>query len=157
MVNPTSGKSLRELETLYERNTEQNAMKDVRDLLKSRALTRYIRAQVGRPWDKVYSELCSMADSRSDIGKQVRDIIRWNVETNCVIEDDGEIVSYLSRWFDRRPVDGLFVHPKTGILCYADRESYHGTWAQPRSWERDIDYIALADLYRDWENKFFAY
>jgi hypothetical protein len=86
-----------------------------------------------------------MADSRSKDGQRVRDIIRWNVETNTSMEDDGETVSYSSRWLGRRPVDGLYVHPKTGILCFTDRESFRGTWAQPRAWERDIDYIALAD------------
>ena len=36
-------------------------------------LQRYLRKQLGRPWDKVYSEICARLDTRSTVKQHVRD------------------------------------------------------------------------------------
>ena len=73
----------------------------------------------------------------------MRERIRWNVTTDCE-KIGNEVYSYATRWLARRPVDGLYVHPETGILMYAEREGY-GNWQMPRPWEKEINYIALDD------------
>ena len=42
-------------------------------------LLRWLRAQSGRPWNDVYSELCSVADSRSRPGCRLREDVRREV------------------------------------------------------------------------------
>lgn len=122
-------------------------MKNIRDLLRGSTLNRYLESQVGRPWDKVFSDLCSMADLRSRDGYELRRRIGWNVEKECFIGDDGKV--YESRMYRRgaRPtlVRGLYVHPKTGILGYQKSDSRYGGWSQPRPWEREINYVSTED------------
>ena len=43
-------------------------------------LRRYLRKQVGRPWDKVWSEITRNLDSRSLSGQHIFDHIQWEVE-----------------------------------------------------------------------------
>jgi hypothetical protein len=43
-------------------------------------LRRYLRKQVGRPWDKLWSEITQTLDSRSLTGQHIFDHIRWEVE-----------------------------------------------------------------------------
>lgn len=45
-----------------------------------RPLERFLDKNVGKPWDAVYSHLCSMADSRSHAGYMLREMIGWLVD-----------------------------------------------------------------------------
>lgn len=119
-------------------------MKNIRDILRSNSLLKYLKSQVGRPWNQVFSEICSKADCRSKKGHDVRDFIKWNVSTDCVVTDKG-IFCYSGRWLGMRPVTGLYVHPETGILCYEDRNNTRVRWDKPHPWERDINFIRLDD------------
>ncbi|MFN7923750.1 MAG: hypothetical protein U0Q16_26850 [Bryobacteraceae bacterium] len=66
-------------------------------------LRNYLVNQVGRPWDKVYSEICQGIDRRSVIGahvlQHVPDFVDLPNEHDC--------------WPRRTD---LYVHPRTGIL-----------------------------------------
>jgi hypothetical protein len=85
-------------------------------------LKRWLHKQVHRPWDKVYSELCSGIDRRSTVQAHIFEHIDNFVERRAEMRD-GE-VWVRSRWWS----DGslaplrqasqveLFVHPATGIL-----------------------------------------
>jgi hypothetical protein len=80
-------------------------------------LRRYLRKQVGRPWDKVWSEITQSLDSRSLTGQHIFDHIRWEVEQEAWIAENGRV--YRSRrWRANAPVEGLYVHPRTRLLCY---------------------------------------
>jgi hypothetical protein len=90
-------------------------------------LRRYLRKQVGRPWEKVWSEITRTLDSRSLTGQHIFDHIRWEVEQEAWIGDDGAI--YRKRqWGSVQPVTGLYVHPVTRLLRHAPegRFRYHG-------------------------------
>lgn len=63
----------------------------------------YLLKQVGRPWDKVYGEICKGIDRRSVIGAHVLQHVPDYVE----VPGDNR------RW---RRGTGLYVHPRTGIL-----------------------------------------
>jgi len=86
-------------------------------------LRRYLRKQVGRPWEKVWSEITRTLDSRSLTGSHIFDHIRSDVEHHAVMGRDGSL--YHSRLSWRGPIGGLYVHPTTRLLCYA-RESWRG-------------------------------
>lgn len=83
----------------------------------------YLRKQVGRPWDDVFSELSHTLDRRSTSGSHIWDHVMSEVQTNCWMGVDGVI-------YGRAPyrrtyaVDGLYVHPFTGVLCSAPEFSY---------------------------------
>ncbi len=86
-------------------------------------LRRYLRQQVGRPWDKVWSEITRSLDSRSLTGQHIFDHIQSEVDRHVWLGPDGRL--YHTRWSGPVPVSGLYVHPSTGVLCYT-RESWRG-------------------------------
>ena len=86
-------------------------------------LRRYLRKQVGRPWDKVWSEVTRNLDSRSLSGQHIFDHIQWDVEQHVWLGADGSLCH--NRWSGLVAVSGLYVHPITGLLSYR-RESWRG-------------------------------
>lgn len=84
-------------------------------------LERFLRKNVGRPWDKVYSELSDGLDKRKATGKHIFDHVDDMVEKNCLIGADGR--AYATDWRGNRPLSGMYVHPRTGLLCEAPRET----------------------------------
>src|SRR5207247_5947029 len=87
--------------------------KDFSDLLGP--LRRYLRKQVGRTWDKVWSEITQTLDSRSLTGQHIFDHIRSEVEQEAWIGEDGRLY-HKRRWGSIQRLDGLYVHPVTGLL-----------------------------------------
>ncbi len=67
-----------------------------------RPLFQFLDKSVGRPWNDVYSEICSVVDSRRTIGYHVLQHVGWHVDVNNV---------YRRRWFG----DQLYVD-SNGIL-----------------------------------------
>ena len=79
-------------------------------------LRRYLRKQVGRPWDKVWSEITRTLDSRSLTGLHIFEHIRAEVEQEAWLGDDGRVY-HKRRWGTSEVVTGLYVHPGSGLLC----------------------------------------
>ena len=80
-------------------------------------LRRYLRSCIGRPWAKVHSELSRKLDRRSLSGLHIWDHVRREIETDCFVGEDR--LAYSNRGAYRMcevPVDGLYVHPKTGLI-----------------------------------------
>lgn len=86
--------------------------KELSDLINP--LVRFLHKQVGRPWDKVYSEV-KAAVPKGLHGDHIWSHIKSSVHMHCW-EEAGSIW-YMPR-FSRRPceVQGLYVHPRTGLL-----------------------------------------
>lgn len=96
-------------------------------------LKRFLYSQVGRPWDKVFSEICENIRLTSAVQKHVRDHVFDYVHKNVQVE--GKKVYFqrtyrgiFSELFDR----ALYVHPKNGLLKEYrtnsfKREKYEGT------------------------------
>jgi hypothetical protein len=82
-------------------------------------LERYFRSNVGRPWDKVHSEMCEHLDFRSTMMQHVFQHVERMVELHCYIGDDGKIYEQ-PRWGSPRLVSGLYVHPRTRLLCWKE-------------------------------------
>lgn len=76
-------------------------------------LYHYLDKQVGRPWNKVYSELCEFLDKRKVTHAHVFTHIDQHVEKDVYKGVD-------RRWHSRpygSDVRGLYVNPKTGLIC----------------------------------------
>ena len=80
----------------------------------------YLRKQVGRPWDKVYSELSATLDRRGVSGSHIWDHVKMEVSQNCWLGVSGKIYE-VSRFGNSSEADGLYVHPITRLLCYRHR------------------------------------
>ena len=82
-------------------------------------LRRYLRAQLGRPWDKVFSEICAGIDRRNTvqqhIHQHIRDFIAIDVEVR-----EGRLVDLAGHGrFLRADFDAyqeLYVAPRSGLL-----------------------------------------
>ncbi len=92
--------------------------------VKYSAVRGFFRSNVGRPWDKVFSDFCHKYDIRTATGRYARDMIDWMVEVNPDLDDKGNVlVRY--RYSYR---DNFYVHPRTGILMKVKVER----WKRPR-------------------------
>lgn len=85
-----------------------------------RPLERYLQQQVGRPWDKVFAELCAGIDRRNTVQQHVHEHIEDFVAVN-VVERDGELHVHGKRWGSTRPLaerwaPRLYVDPASGLL-----------------------------------------
>jgi hypothetical protein len=81
-------------------------------------LRRFLRSRVGRPWNKVYAEVCAEIRRESAVQDHLRDHLLQEVSTCVVLIDgvpcSGEGRDYgmpLGRWRG-----GFYVCPKTGLL-----------------------------------------
>ena len=95
-------------------------------------LRRYLRKQVGRPWNNVWSEIVRSLDSRSLSGQHIFDHIRWEVEQQVWLSPDGSL--YRNRWSGLVPVGAYMV-----IHLLTNSTVLNGT----RSFQRAVDSILL--------------
>jgi hypothetical protein len=110
-------------------------------------LKRFLRAQAGRPWDKVYAEICASIDGRSATGLHVLQHIQDFVASE-VMEIGG--VLYQMRRFRIYPVTGLYVHPRTGILCVLKSKPRHAPKAKAPELIRTDDTLEFRKLNGLW-------
>jgi len=82
-------------------------------------LKRYLRSCRGKPWFKVHSELSQKLDRRSVTGSHIWDHVMREIEVDCYIGDGRLAYSNVRTysWTRDLPVVGLYVHPKTGLIC----------------------------------------
>ena len=87
-------------------------------------LRRYLQSQVGRPWNKVHSEICERLRLDSAVQSHVLDHLRQYVETNARLIN-GQLCRPTGQPFvqDRwRPWPLFFVCPKSGLLKAVRRQ-----------------------------------
>lgn len=100
-------------------------------------LRKYLRKQVGRPWNTIYSELSATLDKRSLSGRHIWGHILSDIEVHCYMGIDGKV--YSRKPYQSWPVDGLFVHPTTGLVCWAKKTRFR--YVAPL----DLTVVDLAD------------
>jgi len=79
----------------------------------------FLRSNLGRPWDKVFSELRQGLDVRKVTGRHIFDHLESMVETDCWIGTDRKVYTRPRGW----EVNGFYVHPRTGLLCFVQKPS----------------------------------
>jgi len=87
-------------------------------------LQRFLHSNVGRPWDDVYSEMKQSLDSRKVTGRHIFEHVEWEVELHPVIGEDGKIYKSYPHYSERPLLQGLYVDPRTGLLCWAEQEEF---------------------------------
>ncbi len=83
-------------------------------------LRRYLDKQVGRPWDKVFSEICAHIDRSSAVQDHVRDHVAEYVPIHVILTD-GVPCNGDGGWNYGKPLHQLryrpwYVCPRTGLL-----------------------------------------
>ncbi len=74
----------------------------------------YLRKQIGRPWNKVWSELSATLDKRSNAGSHIFDHIRQEIEIDPIVY--GKRAYTKGRFSYFHEIDGLYVDPRTGLV-----------------------------------------
>ena len=82
------------------------------------AVEHFLVRNIGRPWSKVYAEVCAAADARSLLGAEIRDFVQSFVATQCWL--DGRKVMRRGCGGCPGEVRGLYVHPASGLLRRAE-------------------------------------
>ncbi len=83
-------------------------------------LRRYLDKQVGRPWDKVYSEICAHIDRGSVVQKHVHTHIEQYVARNVILIDgvpcNGDGSFQYGKPLQQLGYPHWYVCPRTGLL-----------------------------------------
>ena len=98
----------------------------------------FLRSNIGRPWDKVFSELRKGLDVRKVTGMHIFDHLKWMVATDCWIGADRRVYA----WPKEHEVNGFYVHPKTGLLCFVPRQSARAR-KKDRLMRQEIDELSV--------------
>ena len=108
-------------------------------------LKKYLRKQIGRPWNKIHSELSAKLDRRSMSGRHIWQHIGWEVTQECYIgqfqKSKLAFESRMSRWQKHpSPVRGLYVNPANGLLCENNPKAVeaYNTWVRA-AWQKEHD------------------
>jgi len=80
-------------------------------------IKRYLRSNVGRPWNSVWSDICRRFPSATKLGSEFRDNLSLWVELN-VVEVEGELFDSRGYSIKQHYYNCFFVHPKLGTLCF---------------------------------------
>lgn len=78
-------------------------------------LRRFLRSQVGRPWNKVYAEISENLRASNPVQQHVRDHLKDYVFLNVYTQHDG-YYSLMGRWPRKLYKGDLYVN-EAGILC----------------------------------------
>jgi len=82
-------------------------------------LRRYLHAQIGRPWDNVFCEICAGIDRRNTVQQHIHQHIRDFIAIDVDVRE-GQLIDLATRWGfrGRGPgiSQGLYVDPRTGLI-----------------------------------------
>lgn len=102
-------------------------------------LRRYLHSQIGRPWSKVFSEICSWIDRRNPVQQHIHQHIDQFIAVRVEIRD-GMLIECGK--FGPRPLgasDGLYVDPRTGLICRAKDPASARASERQRRQQAEID------------------
>jgi hypothetical protein len=100
----------------------------------------WLKSHIGKKWDDVYSEICSLVDRRTFAAKDIKRWINWQVDFSTKIDVFGKIVAQSKGGWS--PYH-YYVHPTTNILCSWDSERLN--WICPENTEKCIDFIPISE------------
>lgn len=85
-------------------------------------LYRWIAKQVGRPWDKIYSEICENLNPNKVIDAHVLVHVNDHVEQHAVLIDRIPYCIAFYNGYTALSKGQLYVHPKNGLLLKVRRQ-----------------------------------
>jgi hypothetical protein len=107
-------------------------------------LRRYLRAQIGRPWNKVFSEICANIDRRNTVQQHIHQHIRDFIAIDVGVRD-GQLVDLGNRWRFLPSGSGiyqeLYVDPRTGLI--RRNKDYH-SWRHGAAERRRCEQAEIA-------------
>jgi len=106
-------------------------------------LRRFLRTNVGRPWDKVYSEMRENLDDRKVTGRHVFEHVEMEVETHALIGGDGEVY-ILGYNGGLQPIYGFYVDPRTGLLCWSDSRPPWKQRGKSKTDAQEVNHVRLS-------------
>src|SRR5580692_1326951 len=82
-------------------------------------LRRYLHAQIGRPWNKVFGEICAGIDRRNTVQQHIHQHIRDFIAIDVDVRN-GRLVDLAADWRilwrDSGISQALYVDPGTGLI-----------------------------------------
>ena len=109
-------------EGIKRRHTLNGTRRSLNENLKP--LERYLRRQVGRPWNAVFRDICSRLRPTSAVQLHVRQHVWDYVERDVIVDAFGRVcmstVGFTGEILALRQ-GTLFVHPEHGLLCCVRR------------------------------------
>ncbi len=116
-------------------------------------LRRYLHKNVGRPWDKIYSEAnASLKSGGWGVNHVFTNHFLGEVDRTVYQDERGGVISLLHRnRFGRLQLWGFYVHPRTGLLCYArpprENKQSHPNDVKLMQREDGVFYVRVKDLW----------
>jgi hypothetical protein len=108
-------------------------------------LRRFLRGQIGRPWNKVFSEICAGIDGRNTVQQHIRQHIDDFIAINVEIRADGELIDLgrSVRFFGAAESlsQELYVDPRTGLIRL--NKAYR-SWRKRDAESREREQVAIA-------------
>lgn len=106
-------------------------------------LRRMLGQNVGRPWDRVYSELREVINPESLRGHQLLQSLRWIVASDLELVDGRLVHSQRFGYRDRGEISTQFyIHPIHKLLCQNDKYRRH------RRYKYKPNYIKIDDTHQ---------
>lgn len=108
-------------------------------------LQRFLRGCVGRSWDDVWSEICTVVNGGSTVEQHLRGHVMSEVETHVTIPDPANAAAlwaYGNHYRGFHEPYGLYVDPRDGILRFRDeptKKSYDRIVVDGMTYERGDD------------------
>lgn len=116
-------------------------------------LYRFLRRRLGKPWNKVYSEICSVVDRRSTTGDHVFLHLKDMVAVNSYME--GEKLVVVNRWGPGSDYYQFYVHPESGLLCEKPYRKFRWPAVPPVHTIKDADQPTRGFLKRPSDGTWF--
>jgi hypothetical protein len=118
-------------------------------------LRRYLRAQIGRPWNKVFSEICAGIDRRNTVQQHIHEHIRDFIAIDVDVRY-GRLVDLATRWrfFGGDPgiSQELYVDPRTGLI--RPNKDYR-SWRRGAAERRQREQVEIATRRRKVDERVF--
>ncbi len=105
-------------------------------------LQRYLRSQVGRPWNKVYSEIAQNIDRRSTVQQHIYQHIDDFIAIHVELRESGRLVDLTHHLYsDGNVTQELYVDPRTGLIrVNKNYRSWRRRWKErEQSKQAEID------------------
>ena len=108
------------------------------------SLRRYLLAQLDRPWNEVFSEICAGLDRRNTVQQHIHQHIRDFIAIDVGVRE-GRFVDLAPRWVIPGRICGisqeLYVDPRTGLIR---PNRHYRTWRQDAAESRKREAADIA-------------